>query len=160
MSLLTSVNESSPGNQYVAPTQTPSTDIGVLSNNLQDLGFVASTYTASATQSFGTGAPPQSVRISNPGYYAITTSIAGANWSSTGTGTNIKFQLYKGSALPPVITYPLNILTTAGTLTQTIIVPLDAGLYTGLVILTVGGGETVTVADRTSIVSMTIVEVA
>jgi hypothetical protein len=160
MSLLTSVNESSPGNQYVAPTQTPPTDIGVLSNNLRDLGFVASTYIASQTESFGTGVPSQSVRISNPGYYAITTSIAGANWSSTGTASYIKFQLYKGSALPPITIYPMNLLAIAGTLTQTIIVPLDAGLYTGLIILTVGGGETVTCADRTSIVSMTIIQVA
>ena len=160
MSLLASVNESSPGNQYAAPALTSPTVIGVLSNGLGDLGFVATTYTASQTESFGTGLPPKSVKLSSPGYYAITTSIQGGNWSSTGTATNIKFQLYKGSALPPVITYPYDVLTTAGTLTQTIIVPLYAGTYTGLVILTVGAGETVSLASRTSIVSMTFVQVA
>jgi hypothetical protein len=160
MSLLASVNESSPGNQYAAPTLTPATAIGVLSNSLGDLGFASATYTASTTQSFGTGNPPQSVTLSRSGYYAITTSLAGANWSSTGTASYISFQVYKGSALPSVITYPLNVLTTAGTLTQTIVVPLDAGSYTGLVNLIVGSGETMSVTSRTSIATMTFVQVA
>jgi hypothetical protein len=160
MSLLASVNEASPGKQYAAPSLTPATDIGVLSNDLGDIGFSSATYTASTTQSFGTGTPPQSVTISSPGYYAITTTLAGANWSSTGTASYISFQLFKSTALPPVITYPLNVLKTAGSLTQTIIVSLDAGSYTGLVNLVVGSGETVTVASRTSVVTMTFVQVA
>jgi hypothetical protein len=163
MSLLASVNESSPGNVYAAPTDTATANIGSLANSWGDLGFVASTYTASQTESFGSGVPAQTVRIYAPGYYAITTALAGANWSSTGTASTLKFQLYNSStstALAPIITYPLNILTTAGSLTQTIVIPLDPGTYTGLIILTVGGGETVSIASRTSIVSMTLVEVA
>jgi len=163
MSLLASVNESSVGNPYAAPTDTATANIGSMANNWTDLGFVSSSYTASVTQSFSGGVPPQSVRISAPGYYAITTALAGANWSSSGTASTLKFQLYNNStstALSPIITYPLNILTTAGSLTQTIVVPLDPGLYTGLIILTVGAGETVSIATRTSIVSMTLVEVA
>lgn len=163
MSLLASVNESSPGNVYAAPTDTVTANIGLLSSTWTNLGFVTSTYGASQTESFGTPIPPQNVRINSPGYYAITSTLAGANWSSTGTTDSIKFQLYNSSTstiLPPVITYPLNLLTTAGSLTQSMVIPLDPGVYTGLVILTVSAGNTVSCANRSSVVSLALVEVA
>jgi hypothetical protein len=163
MSLLASVNESSPGNVYTAPTDTAKANIGIFSNSWGDLGFVAGTYTSNQTQSYGTGVPAQLVRINEPGYYAVTSTLAGSNWSSTGTTDNIKFQLYNSSTsttLPPVITYPLNLLTTAGSLTQTMVIPLVPGLYTGLIILTVSAGNTVTIANRASPVTLTLVEVA
>ena len=164
MSLLASVNESSPGNVYSAPTETQTANIGLLSATLANIGFTDATYTANQTETFGGAVPAQTVRINEPGYYAITSTIAGANWSSTGTTDNIKFQLYNGSTsttLPPVINYPLNVLTTAGSLTQTMVIPLDPGTYTGLVVLTVSAGNTVTCANRsTSVVSLTLVEVA
>ena len=160
MSRLASVNERSPGNVYAAPTDTAAANIGVLSNTLFNIGFSSATYTATQAESFGLGNPPLSVTINSPGYYAITTTIAGSNWSSTGTTANIKFQVV-GSVVPPqVITYPLNVLTTPGTLTQTMVIPLDPGIYTGGVILTISAGETVTCADRNSPVTMTIVEIA
>lgn len=164
MSLLASINESSPGNVYAAPTDTATANIGILSATLSNIGFTTATYTSNQTESFGLAVPSQTVTINSPGYYAITSTLAGANWSSTGTTDNIKFQLYNGSTsttLPPVITYPLNVLTTAGSLTQTMVIPLDPGTYTGLVVLTVSAGNTVSCANRsTSVVSLALVEVA
>jgi hypothetical protein len=160
MSLLASVNESSPGNVYSAPTDTAKANIGTLSNTLFNIGYSAATYTANQAESFGLGVPPQSVRINEPGYYAITSTIIGNNWSSTGSNANIKFQVV-GTVTPSnVLTYPLNVLTTPGTLTQTMVIPLEPGLYTGTVILTLSLGETVSCANRNSAITMTFVEVA
>jgi hypothetical protein len=145
---------------YAAPTNTATANIGILSNALNGIGFVQANYTANQTESFGLGIPAQSVRINEPGYYAITSTIAGSNWSSTGTTENIKFQVVGTGAPSNVLTYPLNVLTTPGTLTQTMVIPLNPGTYTGTVTLTISAGNTFTCANRASPVTMTFVEVA
>jgi hypothetical protein len=141
------------------------------SKSWDTLGFRNQTYTATTSYSFNTSAPLQQGALTDgTGYYALTVTIPGGNWTSSANTASLASYQFNVKQTAPTgpqavlkqILYPYNMISnTPGPLTQTIIIQLPAnGIYSVTATLVVPSGETLTQADPTKLVTASLVRVA
>ena len=141
------------------------------SKSWDTLGFHNSTYTATTSHSFNDAAPIQQGALTDgTGYYALTVTIPGGNWTSSAGAASLssyQFNVTQTVSSGPLavlkqILYPYDMISnTPGPITQTIVTQLPAnGIYSVQATLVVPSGETLTSADPTKLVTASLVRVA
>jgi hypothetical protein len=146
-------------------------DALTFSKSWDDLGFRNNTYSTTTTYSFNSAAPLQQGALTDgTGYYALTVSIPGGNWTSSAGAASVSNYQFNAKQTAPTgpqavlkeITYPYNMISSpTGPLTQTIVIQLPAnGVYSVQATLNVGAGETLTQTDPTALVTASLVRVA
>jgi hypothetical protein len=146
-------------------------DALTFSKSWDQLGFRTSTYTTTTSHSFNDAAPIQQGQLAGgTGYYALTVTIPGGNWTSSAGAASLssyQFNVTQTVSSGPLavlkqILYPYNMISnTPGPLTQTIVTKLPAnGVYSVQATLNVPAGETLTQADPTKLVTASLVRVA